>query len=324
MADKRLQAKENLIECLKRRGLYEEKDGIPIQHAEPIYASYDDRMSEEDAVAVLRSEHPEDTFLEIMDRTYDCYIDEERWSIVQEAMKGVYPKDEEEERYLIEYLQEELYELLIFDMPYDHYLDQEFNADLMIDTGDANYDFACNSVYPHYYGVKGSGIEKEASLVWLAGTQGYTKSQLEEALDDGDLANPTGFLESVRQEVANETSSMNCLTFLVKMTLRDLIELNRLIRLQEPDGEKIFEADLRPDCGTLKISRKASPGLYDPWNGAGSVFEIELEKDIVLPIRYIRSCLPDSEFTWSVRSVYGMCSSAWQDVVSDISEPATA
>ena len=286
-----------------------------------IYPSYDDRLSDKAIDKILHDDYPMAAFDDEVSELYDEYVWTERYNFVTEVMESVYPSDRGEEDEILNYLYELFDELTDFVIPYDHYEKQEVRADLMIDTGDSNYDYSCNSVYPHYYGEKGSGIESCASLVWLAKTQGYTKKQLEAALDKGDVADPKGFLDSVRQEVANETSSMNCLTFLVKMTVKDLIELNELIKLQEPDGEKIWRADLRPDCGTLKISKNAEAGLYDPWNGAGSVFEIELEKDILLPIKYIRSCLPDCHFRWSVYSVYSMCGSAWRDVVTDITGP---
>ena len=119
-------------------------------------------------------------------------------------------------------------------------------------------------------------------MAWLAKTQGYTKGKLWRALQDGDMSDPKGFLQSMRVEVANIASHMNTLTFLVELTLEQLIELNRLVKLQ-----------------------------YDPWGGGGSVFEIELEKDVRLPIRYIRSALPDGGDGYGIGDVYGMCYSAW-------------
>ena len=63
--------------------------------------------------------------------------------------------------------------------------------------------------------------------------------------------------------------------------------------------------------------------MYDLWNGGGSVFEIQLEKDVRLPIKFIRSALPDGEDgNYSVESVYGMCCSVWRpDMVKEIHLP---
>ena len=295
---------------------------------ETISAHYDDALPDELIEKILLSMHPEEHLMYAVEDYYDGFTYSRRDNIAARAVKylmhelkktGCQEKDNEEA--IWDYVYDKLCDRLYFEFPYDHFYKQECCVDLMIDTGDANFDYGCNSPYPYWCGEKGVPLEKESALVWLAETQGYTKKQLEQALDEGDVEIAYGFLESMRQEVANETSSMNCLTFLVRMRLDDLARLSSLIKLQEPEGEHFFNADLRPDCGSLKISKKAQPGLYDPWNGAGSVFDIKLEKDITLPVKYIRSCLPDSHFRWSVESVYGMLKSAWEDVVTDIKGP---
>lgn len=316
---KKNQALESLLAELRAKPYLKEEEGV---FTETIYASYDDRLSDKQVEKILLADDPELTFQETVIESYDQYVWEYKEEIIDRAVRYSYPADAEEEREIAEYLREQIHEVLQFDYPFEHYLVQEHNADLMVDTGDANYSYSCNSVYPYYYGEKGGGINNCASLVWLARSQGYTKRQLEAALDKGDIANPHGFLESVRQEVANETSRMNCLTFLVRMTLEDMISLYGFIVLQEPDGRHFYDARFRPDGGTVTLDKSAMVGLYDPWNGAGSCFEIELDKDIELPIRYIRSCLPDRHFTWSVSSVYGMCESAWKENVVKIEPPA--
>ena len=80
---------------------------------------------------------------------------------------------------------------------------------------------------------------------------------------------------------------MSTVTFLVELTLEQLIELNRLIRLQDRNGVH-YDARENPYCGYIIIDKSTETGLYDPWNGGGSVFEIQLEKDVKLPIKYIR------------------------------------
>ena len=124
-------------------------------------------------------------------------------------------------------------ELVYFLLPEKHFLDQSFRVNIMVDTGDGNYDYVLNSVYPCWYGSYNQKIDDRAGIVWLAKTQGYAKGQLWNVLRKGDVPAPKGFLESMRVEVANISSHMNTVTFLVEMTLRDLMELNRLIKLQE-------------------------------------------------------------------------------------------
>ena len=81
---------------------------------------------------------------------------------------------------------------------------------------------------------------------------------------------------------------------------------------------------MRPDCGTIRIRKDAMTGLFNSEDGAGSCFEIELEKDVEVPVKYIHTCQPDRYFHWCVKSVYDMPGSAWKDVLAEIKEPDAA
>ncbi|MDE6282047.1 MAG: hypothetical protein K2M15_09760, partial [Oscillospiraceae bacterium] len=168
-----------------------------------------------------------------------------------------------------------------------------------------------NSAYPCWYGSYGDPIDPKAGIAWLAKTQGYTKGRLKKALQKGDMADPHSFLESMRVELANLPSTMSTVTFLVELTLAQLIELNRLVRLQDRNGH-CYDNSMNPDCGYIIIDKGTETGLYDPWSGGGSCFEIQLDRDVKLPVKYIRSALPDGGDGYSVGSVYGMCGSAWK------------
>lgn len=201
-------------------------------------------------------------------------------------------------------------------------MEQEFYVPIMIDTGDGNYDYTLNARFPCYYGPRqGEAMDDRASLVWLAKQQGYTNGQLRKALDEGDMTNPEGFLQSCRVEAANMASHMQTLTFLVTMTLHDLIRLNEVLHWREKDG-RVYDNRKYPYCGYIIIDKKCDCGLYDPWSGGGSVLEIQLEKDVKLPIKYIRSALPDGGDGYSIDSVYGLCSSAWHGKVKEIRVPS--
>ncbi len=279
-----------------------------------IYADYRDEMQDSSAIEILQSENPYLTFWEKMNEWYFDYEnqlrDELDGSVEKKLTEEGWPycggfSDEEKEAF-----SDLMMDLVYFSLPEDHYLGQSFNVPIMVDTGDGNYDYTLNSVYPCWYGRYEDRLDDKASIVWLARQQGYTKTQLWKALRDGDVESPKGFLESMRQEIANVCSSMETLTFLVKMTLRDLIELNRLIKLQDRNGRN-YDARKNPYCGYIVLGKTVMAGLFDPWNGGGSVLEIELEKDVRLPIKFIRSALPDGADGYGVDSVYGLCGSAW-------------
>ena len=279
-----------------------------------IYADYRDEMGDKTAIKISRSEYPMQTFWEHLDEWYQDY----QWELGDELEKevrakltatdGPYPEglsNEDDARML-----DTLHNLVYFKLPDEHFMKQSFHVNIMVDTGDGNVDYTLNSAYPCWYGKYGEPIDPKAGIAWLAKTQGYTRGRLKRALQEGDMAEPKGFLQSMRVELANLSSAMSTVTFLVELTLEQLIELNRLIRLQDRNGRH-YDARENPYCGYIVIDKDTETGLYDPWNGGGSVFEIQLEKDVKLPIKYIRSALPDGGDGHSVGSVYGMCGSAW-------------
>ena len=279
-----------------------------------IDADYRDEMDKRTAIKILRSDDPMQTFWEQLDEWYqDC-----QWTLGEELEKevrakltasdGPYPEGltgEDGDR-LLDVLQE----LVWFKLPEEHFTKQTFRVNIMIDTGDGNVDYTLNSVHPCWYGAYNEPIDARAGIAWLAKTQGYTKGRLRRVLCKGDMANPNSFLESMRVELANLSSAMSTVTFLVELTLAQLLELNRLIKLQDRNGRH-YDSSENPYCGYIIIDKNTETGLYDPWNGGGSVFEIQLERDVKLPIKYIRSALPDGGDGYSIGSVYGMCGSAW-------------
>lgn len=289
-----------------------------------MYADYRDEMHNNTAIAILEADDPTYSFDEKLGEWYEEQTEDLRSDLekkigdILSADDGLFPDgltDEQEDE-----LRDMLYDMVSFAPPADHYLKQEFYTDIMVDTGDGNYDYTLNSVYPCYCGSIDDPIDDKASIVWLAKQQGYTKEQLERALKaDGNNA-PDGFLRSIRKELVNMPSHMATLTFLVKMSLEDLIKLNGLVKLQDRDGHH-YDTNEKPDCGCVVIGKGTETGLYDPWNGGGSVLEIELEKDVELPVKFIRSALPDGGDGYSISNVYGLCGSVWRDTVKEIREP---
>lgn len=280
-----------------------------------IYADYRDEMDSKTAIRILQTPDPMCAFWEQLDEWYDDYVWRLRSELEQElereltAADGAFPEGLPDDA--ADLLRDLLQELVEYQLPEEHYLKQTFRVDVMVDTGDGNYDYTLNSVYPCWYGSYDGRIDGRAGIVWLAKAQGYTNAQPRRALRLGDMRDPEGFLQSMRVELANLASAMSTVTFLVEMTLGDLMELNRLIRLQDRNGH-FYDARKNPYCGYIILDKNTETGLYDPWHGGGSCFEIQLEKDVRLPVKYIRSALPDGGDGIAVEKVYGMCGSAWQ------------
>ena len=87
---------------------------------------------------------------------------------------------------------------------------------IRIDTGDGNVDYTANMLCDGIVEGKHS-LPDNASLVWLAKTQGYTKKQLEDVLA-GKETNSV-FLKSVYDEVMNCESDIRQLVFLVNLSI---------------------------------------------------------------------------------------------------------
>lgn len=102
---------------------------------------------------------------------------------------------------------------------------------------------------------------------------------------------------------------MEVLTFFASMHLSDLVAVNDRIR------KRRYEADAtkREDCGSIKIYNYTPCGLFDPWHGGGSALALKPEKDVILPIKFIQSAMPDGKdgLGYSVRSIYGYDDTFW-------------
>ena len=191
-----------------------------------------------------------------------------------------------------------------------HYLAQDVLIDLIVDTGDLNYDFTSNIIGGHY-NASDDSIQEEASLLWLARQQGYKKSELKKALADrGNSQSP--LLKSIYRETLNCGSHMNALAFLVKMTLEEYFTLRDGID-KERERNKSYYLSERTGRGYLLLSKDTTCGLYDSWNGSGSVLEIKLEKDVRLPFRCIASADHDGCHGYGIREIYGCGSDLWSD-----------
>lgn len=254
---------------------------------------------------------PREKLLDIMYSHWDDYAGNmigEVIDIIQERLQ----EDIEEDLSLSLYDQiyEQAGEIMFPEYPFEEYLKEQYLVNLIVDTGDANTDFSDNNFAPHYASGGELRIEKESSLLWLVKQQGRKKRDLLHVIKkDGRTEDP--FLESVYQEVANASSCMNALTFLVKMRMEDILSMQEALNRRDKDGFT-SDAKKRPDVGIIVIPKSCRCGLVDYWNGAGSVLDIALEKDVILPIKYLRSAEPDAWENYSIHSIYGMCDSAWK------------
>lgn len=276
------------------------------------YRDYDDVIGDKTISEILDSKDPMTTFEEKCYDWWENYAWQRERELVEEFQKTLTRQSWDDDK-----IREELESMWYFKYPFDEYLEQEVDVDICIDTGDANYDFTLNAIYPHYNGRKGDDIDDRASLVWLAKTQGYSKKKLQHALNTlEDSLERHGFLETVYDELINCYVPLPSLVFPVKMTLGKLIELQEIINKRDGDGY-YWEPEDRKDCGSIVVSKDVECLLYDIWNGGGGCWGIELEKDVEIPVKYIKSAEPDGAKTYSMQSCYGCNSSCWKDAVKE-------
>lgn len=274
-----------------------------------IYVAYDDGMSDQQIREIAKAKDKRQRFEELLDE----YVTECMWQEEVELMKAIeedWPEPEETDDgtepadYVsFEGAEDEVrdivYQLVDFNFPYDHYKKQDVRVNILMNTGDGNYDFTLNN----WLEIGTTTIDDESALLWLCKQQGYSKRQVKKAVWNNEYAD-SKFLKSVYVELANAASSMNALTFFVSMTL----------------GEYM---DWMDEGGDIVVSKDTACGLYDPWNGSGSVLEIQLEKDVRIPRRFAEPHI-DGARGYSVDSIYGMSPSFWDDTVLEIKKPRGA
>lgn len=259
------------------------------------YADYRDRFEDSDVADALDSDDPEEWLYRCLE---DCYFDYSRDLLMQAADDiEMYIEDHsedeldaEEKSELLDYLDD--ITRFDYDEAMGHYLNEEYKCDIKIDVNDMDF---------HYN--DGECDYDLSSVLWLAEQQGYSREELERMLNDPEYKTESRFMKSLHEELMNTTSQYNTLTVLVRFSLADLLYVNQLGK----EGK-----------GEITIGRGATIGLVDFVFGGGSVLNIELEKDLVIPVRYIEECIPDDSLRkrgaidCSVDGIYGLCGNAWE------------
>lgn len=266
-----------------------------------IYADYRDTLDKSVIKEIFSSDNPRKHFADMIMSAFEIPFGEAQDYIIGEiqskwsSTKFPYDKYKDD-------IEDWVSEHISIIYPTNHYLNQNVCVDIVVDTGDANYDFVSNCVYPHYNGNIDDGVPNEASILWLAKQQGYKKTNLIHALKHPESTG-SKLLKSIRREVLNCTSHMNALVFLVKMTLEELFDLYE-------KNNNIYQT------GSIMLKKNSVCGLYDAWSGAGSLLDIELEQDVILPIRYIHSVTPDCLMQqYNIAEVYGVSSNLWAPTI---------
>ena len=139
---------------------------------------------------------------------------------------------------------------------------------------------------------------------------------LKKAINNPDKKIGDRFVDSCITELKECTSLMNALTFLVEMDLNTAIDI--LEKQKKALKDKVYN-EFNPQetkgtpIGFITLDKSTTCGLFDNWYGAGSMLEIECERDIKLPLHFIDRIDTDSR----IQSVYGLSYECWGDTVKE-------
>lgn len=276
-----------------------------------IYVDYRDEIDDTYASEILEADSSRDTLIE---RLWDWYQEQE-WDIIDDLVDDFKAKTDPElleDADIIEDgnlddgdIREELMDIVYVDYPEDWALSQEFCFNIIVSNGDDNYDFWLNEHIVDENGKVDENAEK-AGLVWLTKQQGHTLEEVIEVLKDEDNMNTNEFLASVSSEVYNGYGC-EALTFCVKMTLGQAIELKEKMK-ENPNG-------------SIVLNKWATCGLFNPWDGSGSLLDISCEKDVEISFENIWKFYIDekrSNRCDSIHNVYGTDDTLWKNHLKEI------
>lgn len=314
--------KNRVMEIIKETSWIDEDGGIEI------YTDYRDRILSDGTIKnIMEALDPREMFEEMLnDWAMDYAINYGE----DDLEKSIKEKLTDEEIEFFEENSEEILEM-IKENTYFYYDAKDFNNDvcvnIMVDCGNANYDYTCDNIL-NWYGNSGDGsIPAESSILWLAKTQKKAVA-LRNACkhvhrNDGyyidRIKDNDKFVESCIQEFENLPSHMGTVTFLVKM---DLFRLFDLMELQKDEYDEKGKYDPRKNeisKSYIVLGKDTMCGLYNTWDGGGSVLEIELDRDVKLPVKYCVFCVDGCKMRgYDIGEVYGMCESAWKETIKEV------
>lgn len=288
---------EQIIEAVKniiKEDMYMEQDEQGYYHSD-IYVDYRDGLHEGNLKDIAQAKNKMEAFYDTMDDfVTECIMYEEG-----EFMSTVYRNWDDDtfgEFYEYEdFIRDWMFDNVYFNFPYDHYLKETVQVNLVVDTGDGGYDYTLNNFLSYNASEdEYKEIEEESSILWLVKQQGYTEEDLIRQIEDGTESK---FLQSVENELENCSSHMNALTFFVSMSLKEFIEME--------------------SAEYIRLDKHTSVGLMDYWMGAGSLLEISLEKPVELDMKLVEPHI-DGARGYGVDEVYGMFSDFWSDTLVEM------
>ena len=248
--------KEKITEIVENNFRPNEDGGIEV------YCDYRDELSTETIKEIMRADNPRQAFSETLWEFDDSYEWSYLFDTVKRELEGDYA-----ELYLNNQteMSDFIYETYSFYYPEEHF-NKSVKVNIMLDTGNMNYDFTCDNVL-NWDGRYSKGeFDKNSSMIWLAKQQGKAtllkkcckESWRKWGLDEQEYKETTEctdkFVISAMQELANLSSHMGVMTFLVEMELFDLFKIKEAMEI-EKEFNKSYYLDERKGNGYIILDK---------------------------------------------------------------------
>lgn len=317
-----------LRDILSRETYIDKEEGGQIGYE--VYLDYRDEIGDKSLADISQADDPTEAFFDVesewLFNAEEYYFPE----LIEKIESEINDRDdmcfEDYESEICEWVRDNVY----WYMP-DKFFEQEVDVVVSLDVGDMNYDFTCNDVLNWYgrYNEKNE-LDPNSPIKWLAKQQ-KKLTELKKALREKYLSQSTDFqqekyeysrfVKTTIQELQNVCSHMNTLIFLCRMSLKEFLDLKELIN-SEKELNDSYCYDERKGTKSFTISKNATCGLFNPWDGGGSVLEIELDKDVVIPTKAVFDVWIDCNGSkcngrgYDVADVYGIWRGAFNGTVT--------
>lgn len=339
------QDKQAILDAANKHFFVEENKDAPGHYSIQLYGDYRDTNEFLLQTAYDNRDNAENILPSLTDEIQTAWeetVSDAAYDILLEA--GFDPGDD-----AFDSQREWFYEAFSIDPPVKDYLDQGMKVNIMLSTPldrkeDDSTLFMLKEALTHFSGAGRLSRDLEANIhsqaeadeiiyqdsmvKRLVEQQGYTMDDLRAVAKDffhdfyGEDGKPESFeftaengeknpydkrfemftathskfLSTVCQELDNMGYSFGVVTVLANMSMNDYAKM-----LQQ-DSE-------------VTMPKGCMLGVFAPWNGSGSVLEIELDKDFTFKCEdifdvQIEGVKPDQGYT--VNQTYGLVSSAWQ------------
>ncbi len=192
---------KNLIKKVLEEESFKDSNGY---YYDEIYKDYRDEISDSAVAEILKADDPMLAFNDHIEEVYfdeKVRIEDEMYDKIleNEAIAELVEKNNLSDTDV----RDSLFDLWYVKLPYEDFLKQEVCMDVVLDTGDMNYDFTCN-ILTEVETV--DEFDSNSSLLWLCEQQGVTRQELFDAMQKGSAHSDK--VIGLKKEIENLTDKL--------------------------------------------------------------------------------------------------------------------